>query len=271
LLPLFAKRRLDSFSAADEDRLKRALVTYAAATYNNTASVMNSMLRAAARWKVVRDIPHRFLLLKRQKPRPKFYDFDQYQGLLGAAEKIDPRTQLLVLLGGEAGLRRGEIIALEWSDADLRRGLLTVERSEWKGSVTETKGMKVRVIPMTQRLQNALVAHRHLRGNRILYTDDGETVTVKVLQRWIAKAQHRAGLRASGALHILHHTFYSHLAMRGAPALSIQRLAGHENLQTTLGYMHLAKGETERAIRLLDATPNGSLTATEEVGMQKAN
>jgi len=43
--------------------------------------------------------------------------------------------------------------------------------------------------------------------------------------------------------------------MRGAPALSIQRLAGHEDLTTTLGYMHLAHGETERAIRLLDLPP----------------
>jgi len=65
------------------------------------------------------------------------------------------------------------------------------------------------------------------------------------------KAQRRAGLRATGTMH-LRHTFCSHLAMRGAPALSIQRLAGHEHLQTTLGYMHLAQGETERAIRLLD-------------------
>ena len=55
--------------------------------------------------------------------------------------------------------------------------------------------------------------------------------------------------------HILRHTFCSHLAMRGAPALSIQRLAGHEDMQTTLGYMHLAQGETERAIRLLDSPP----------------
>ncbi len=38
----------------------------------------------------------------------------------------------------------------------------------------------------------------------------------------------------------------------GATAISIQQLAGHENMQTTLAYMHLAKGETERAIRLLD-------------------
>ncbi len=40
--------------------------------------------------------------------------------------------------------------------------------------------------------------------------------------------------------------------MRGATAISIQELAGHEDLSTTLGYMHLAKGECERAIRLLD-------------------
>jgi hypothetical protein len=40
--------------------------------------------------------------------------------------------------------------------------------------------------------------------------------------------------------------------MNGAPALSIQHLAGHEDLQTTLGYMHLAKGDTERAIGLLE-------------------
>lgn len=99
----------------------------------------------------------------------------------------------------------------------------------------------------------------------MLYTDDGETVTAKVLQKWMAKAQKRAGLKASGALHILRHTFCSHLAMKGAPALSIQKLAGHKNLQTTLGYMHLASGETERAIRLLevDLQGYGNLTATD--------
>jgi hypothetical protein len=40
--------------------------------------------------------------------------------------------------------------------------------------------------------------------------------------------------------------------MKGAPALSIRHLAGHEDLQTTLGYMHLARGKTERAIELLE-------------------
>ena len=183
--------------------------------------------------------------------------------MLDAAEKIDPRIHLLVLLGGDAGLRRGEIIALEWVHVDVRRGLLTVEQSEWKGKVTETKGRKYRVVPMTNRLCAALTAHRHLRGPRVLYTDEGESVTAKVLQKWIAKAQRRADLRHTGAIHVLRHTFCSHLAMKGAPALSIQALAGHEDLTTTLGYMHLAKGETERAIRLLETPLSGNMAATD--------
>jgi len=112
--------------------------------------------------------------------------------------------------------------------------------------------MKSRVVPMTARLKEALAAHRHLRGDRVLYTDEGVPVTAKVLQKWMAKAQKQENLRGHGGLHILRHTFCSHLAMRGAPALSIQRLAGHEDLGTTLGCMHLAQGETERAIRLLE-------------------
>lgn len=265
LEPLFGKKKLDSFTPADEDKMKKFFLEYSSATYNNAASCLNSALAAAARWRVIPHVPHHFGLLKRQKARPKFYDFDQYTWLLEAAQKIDPRIFIVTLLGGDAGMRRGEIIALEWSSVDLRRGLLTIERSEWKGKVTETKGMEYRVVRMTTRLKDALAAHRHLKGDRVLYTDDGETVTAKVLQKWMAKAQKRAGLKASGALHILRHTFCSHLAMKGAPALSIQKLAGHKNLQTTLGYMHLAHGETDRAISLLEKPMQGygNLTATD--------
>ena len=53
-------------------------------------------------------------------------------------------------------------------------------------------------------------------------------------------------------VHILRHTFCSHLAMRGAPASTIQLLAGHKNLSTTQGYMQLSPIATDSAIRLLD-------------------
>ncbi len=63
-------------------------------------------------------------------------------------------------------------------------------------------------------------------------------------------AQRVAGI-AQG-VHILRHTFCSHLAMKGAPARAIQEVAGHADLSTTQRYMHLSPAATEEAIRLLD-------------------
>ena len=45
----------------------------------------------------------------------------------------------MVLLGGDAGLRLGEIVALNWSDVDLASRRLSVERSDWRGHVTAPK------------------------------------------------------------------------------------------------------------------------------------
>lgn len=55
-------------------------------------------------------------------------------------------------------------------------------------------------------------------------------------------------------MHILRHTFCSHLAMRGAPGKATQELAGHENLMT-MRYMHLSPAARTNAIRRLDGRP----------------
>ena len=156
----------------------------------------------------------------------------------------------IVLLGGEAGLRCGEIMALEWRDVDLNKRQLTVERSDWKGHVTSTKGGQVRYVPMTVRLAQALQKHRHLRGRRVLCQDDGAPMTQKIVQDHVRRAAQLANVQPG--VHILRHTFCSHLAMRGAPARAIQSLAGHQDLSTTQRYMHVSPAVVEDAIRLLD-------------------
>ena len=57
----------------------------------------------------------------------------------------------MVLLGGDAGLRLGEIVAVEWRDIDLGARRLTVQRSDWRGHVTVPKGGRSRQLPTTQR------------------------------------------------------------------------------------------------------------------------
>jgi len=83
--------------------------------------------------------------------------------------------------------------------------------------------------------------------------DDGSDVDENTLQLWMKRATERAGLVPTRSLHILRHTFCSHLAMRGAPTRAIQRMAGHSSIATTERYMHLSPEAEETAIRLLDA------------------
>ena len=142
-------------------------------------------------------------------------------------------------------------MALEWTDVDFRRRQVTVQRSDWKGKVTATKGDRPRVVPMTSRLESALKAHKHLRGPRVLCLQDGSPLTQKIVRNLSRRSAERAGLAKQG-VHILRHTFCSHLAMRGAPVRAIQELAGHSNLSTTQRYMHLSPAAIEGAVRLLE-------------------
>jgi integrase len=69
-------------------------------------------------------------------------------------------------------------------------------------------------------------------------------------------------------VHILRHSFCSHLAMRGAAGKAIQELAGHQDLTTTQRYMHLSPAARESAIRLLEQPmpepPRGDILETEK-------
>jgi site-specific recombinase XerD len=108
----------------------------------------------------------------------------------------------------------------------------------------------MRHVPMTRRLAVALSEHRHLRSSRVLCQDDNEPLTRQIVQTRAKRAAHKAGLLHHG-VHILRHTFCSHLAMRGAPARPIQELAGHMDLSMTQRYMHLSPAALDSAIRLL--------------------
>src|SRR5215475_2707956 len=103
---------------------------------------------------------------------------------------------------------------------------------------------------MTRRLTEALREARHLRGPRVLCDGAGKPLTQKVIQVLVRRTARRANVKPG--IHILRHTFCSHLAMRGAPARAIQELAGHQDLGTTQRYMHLSPAALDAAIRLLD-------------------
>ena len=251
LVPRLGSKHLDAIRNEDIQRLKGALRTRAPKTVNNILTVLSVLLRTAVEWQVIDRMPCTIKLVKVSKSAAAFHDFDTYEQLVETARTTGSNSYLIVLLGGEAGLRCGEMIALEWADINLAKRQLCVQRSEWDGHVTSPKGGRLRYIPLTVRLAKVLHEHRHLRSPRVLTNKEGEGLTRKDVRAWVRRAARRAQVQ-NDTVHILKHTFCSHLAMRGAPARAIQELAGHANLSTTQRYMHLSPAAIEGAIRLLD-------------------
>jgi integrase len=249
LIPFLGTRTLDSISAADVAALKVKLSEKAPSTVNHVLTALSGVLKLAKEFGLIAEAP-RVKLLPLPESEAAFYTFEDYARLLTVAEADGIQSLVMVLLGGHAGLRLGEMLALEWERVDFERKRLTVSRSDWEGNVSSTKGKRSRHIPMTSRLEEALRRIRHLRGPLVLCDEKGKALTKRVLQRTAERLARKAKLETAG-VHILRHTFCSHLAMLGAPARAIQELAGHRDLVTTQKYMHLSPAAVESAIRLL--------------------
>ena len=101
-------------------------------------------------------MPCTIRLLPVPKSAAAFHDFDDFDRLVSVAREMEWQAHLVVLLGGERGLRCGEMKALRWSDVDLTKRQLCVERSDWEGHITSPKGGRLRYVPLTVRLAAAL-------------------------------------------------------------------------------------------------------------------
>jgi len=260
IVPTLGARRLDAITNEQVQGLKLALADRAPKTVNNVLTVLSTLLKKAVEWGELDKLPCTIKMLPNPKKSMGFLDFEEYQRLLVVAEARGD-VYLMVLLGGDAGLRLGEIVALEWRDIDLAERRLAVERSDWCGRLSIPKGGRVRRLHMTRRLANALRAHRNLRSRRVLSLHDGSPTTRDRVIKAIRAAQRAA--RVAEGVHILRHTFCSHLAMKGVSARAIQELAGHADLGTTQRYMHLSPAATEEAIRMLDDRAIGTTAASE--------
>lgn len=230
-------------------------------TINNALAVLSKLLTLAEEYKVLAHAPS-MKFFKVGKPEFDFLTFEEHDRLIAAAE---PEWRAALLLATKAGLRSGELRALQWGDVDLVRGLLIVRRNFWKGHLNETpKGGRSRTVDLPGSLVHELKAVRHLKAKWVVAGDGGKPYSQKRLDRPLAYALKRAGIaREEGRIgwHDLRHTYGSHLAMRGVPLKTIQELMGHASIEQTMRYAHLSPEVKREAVKALDAPTPGEVAA----------
>jgi integrase len=156
-----------------------------------------------------------------------------------------------------AGLRRGELQALRWSDVDLAAGVIHVHHGwdEVEGE-QETKGRNRRRVPIVAVLRDHLLEHRVRHGGEPGFVFGREPeipFTPNAVTKRADRAWREAGLERI-VLHDCRHTFVSLLAAAHVDVVAISRFAGHADVGFTLNrYAHLFEGSEAHAAELLGA------------------
>jgi integrase len=253
--PFFRDTRIDRIGVPAIERFKAEQLKAEAApkSINNRLTVLRRMLAVAQEWGRISSVPKiEWMAVGEQGFR--FLSFDEAVALTNAANEWRP----MVLLGLRAGLRNGELLALQWDHVDLVNGRINVCRSVWRGVEGTPKGGRSRIVPLSPEAADALrsLPSRFRKG---YVFGDGVTRLTAGETKWpLWSACKRAGIARCG-WHVLRHTFASHLVMRGVVLKAVQELLGHATIEMTMRYAHLAPAVKEDAVTRLDGhVPNGT-------------
>jgi integrase len=157
-----------------------------------------------------------------------------------------------------AGLRRGELQALDWSQVDLEAGVIHVECSwDRQAGLIEPKSKAgKRKVPIADALRVHLLAHRLHQGRGgqgfVFTSNSGRPFDSGRLAAPARKAWAKADLQPLG-LHDCRHTYAAFMIAAGINAKALSSYMGHSTITVTLDrYGHLLPGNEREAADLLD-------------------
>lgn len=143
------------------------------------------------------------------------------------------------------GMRRGELINLEWRDLDFDRRVVKVRRKPfWVPKTGE------REIPMSKAVADVL--SNLPRESHFVFADKkGNALNGNQLREELIRIAKNAGIYDLTMIHSLRHTFGSHLAQK-VDLPSVQKLMGHSKIETTLRYIHQTPEHLHEAVEKLN-------------------
>lgn len=241
--------------------------------------VISAVLQDAVEWQVIPYNP-----AKRVKPpkviktQGKYYDEEQTAALLQAAENEAFDYRVILVLAISTGLRRGELMGLEWSDIDFEKLTLTVRQvSQYipgKGIFTKepknetskrTVSLPLSVVSLVKEYRKEWAENR-IRiadlwqgSDRLFVTWDGKPMHPDTISKWFPKFLKRHGLPPL-PFHGLRHTAATLLIKEGLHAKTISSRLGHSNINTTMNiYGHALKSADKEAADKIDHIFSGNI------------
>jgi integrase len=180
-------------------------------------------------------------------------------------------------LAFSTGARRGELLALTWTDVDLDGGVLTIRKSLEQTKhglrIKEPKGRKIRRLNLPEtavQLLRELKAHqqeaRRMFGfdyrsdlDLIFCHPDGNYIRPDVVTKAARRIAKKAGL-AGVSLHTIRHSHGSQLLSLGVPLPTVSKRLGHANVHVTATvYSHALPEDEIAAAQIWNNAMSGTM------------
>lgn len=211
------------------------------ATIRKELSVLQTAIRYAAReWGWHNANPLHGRLPQKSSGRIRWLTREEADALVQACDKRAPWLPDMIVLALNTGMRRGEILQLEWSRVDLGQRLIHLAPQHQKSRRHGT-------IPLNT-TATQLLRNRFHHGDHVFENAGGPIGSIK---RSFATACRNANL-VDVRFHDLRHTFASWLIQAGVPLAQVSEAMRHSDIRMTMAYAHLAPDAARAAVDVLD-------------------
>ncbi|MEY8868003.1 tyrosine-type recombinase/integrase [Meridianimaribacter flavus] len=180
---------------------------------------------------------------RREHYLPHILSKEEVKDILQSVDNMKHKAVLATIYG--LGLRVSEVIDLKIENIDSRRMIVHIQNA---------KGKKDRVVMLPVKLLKLLRVY-FVEFHPKVYLFEGQnkgkysaSSIRKIFKNALAKAQ----VKKPATVHTLRHTFATHLLENGTDIRIIQKLLGHNNINTTLQYTQVAQTTIESVKSPLD-------------------
>jgi len=185
--------------------------------------------------------------------RMRFLSREEAEALLKNLAGRSKTTHDIAAVSLYAGLRFGEITALQWSDVDLERGILLLR---------DTKSGKTRAAFMNDQIKAVFASKPKSKPTAYVFPDNKHGGRIGKISSAFLRAVDELKLnegiedrRQKFTFHGLRHTFASWLVEAGTDLFTVKELLGHADYSMAARYSHVGAESLRAAVNRLDKAP----------------
>ena len=218
-------------------------------------SVLKSFFNYLSDENLISSNPTRKIKLpKKVAPVPKAIAKFEIERILNAinisplrCQKNQIRDRLIISMLYYTGIRKSELLALNWNDIDLSKSVLTIRSG---------KGRKYRTIPIHPKLQSLLDLYLEqrlpLKNYALFIGEQGKRLSRNSFANILTMYLKLSGLDLKGfSAHSFRHSFATHLVESGVDIFTVQELLGHASLDSTKIYISFSHQKMTSAVQCL--------------------